>query len=232
MQNGTSSQADVAIGYAAFSNATTASNDNVVIGNNAGLTPTASAIKNIIIGSLADASGSNGIAIGYNVTVASNTAQVGNTSQTAFIFNGSLNPGAGLPGTTGQALVSQGSGAAPQWLNTFTNTFTTFTVTQATNPTTSVTANVTSGVILTFSETLGALSSLSFTVTDSKVLAGAAGTSQVNAYIQGYSGTYATNGFPDVKVGTVAAGSFVIIVNNYAPVNALSGTLRIGFTVN
>lgn len=100
-------------------------------------------------------------------------------------------------------------------------------VTQATSITTGVTANACAGVITTVSSTLAAAASTAFTLTNSYITA----SSVVIAVIQGYSGTWATNGAPQVAVGSVTDGSCSVVLTNNAPSNALSGTLKIGFLV-
>jgi hypothetical protein len=100
-------------------------------------------------------------------------------------------------------------------------------VTQITTITTGVTINSSRGVITTVSAATAGAAVSSFTVTNSAVAA----TSTVIANVQGYSGTYTTNGLPVVTVGTVAAGSFVVNIINAHASNALAGTLNIGFIV-
>jgi hypothetical protein len=100
-------------------------------------------------------------------------------------------------------------------------------VTQITSTTTGVTINSDTGVITTFAETLAGAANLTFTVTNSAVTA----TSTVVASVQGYSGTYTTNGTPLVQVNNVVAGAFDVKVLNAHASNALAGTLNIGFMV-
>lgn len=102
------------------------------------------------------------------------------------------------------------------------------TVSQATNINTGVTINGASGVITTQSASTGTRAAeAGFTVTNNAVLAG----SSVIAKVVGYSGTMFTNGQPDVDVTAVAAGSFNIRVINRDATNALSGTMKIHFSV-
>lgn len=102
------------------------------------------------------------------------------------------------------------------------------TVSQATNVNTDVTVNAASGVITTQSASTAAQAyEAGFTVTNSTVAAA----SVVLARIADYSGTLSTNGIPDVKVDTIASGSFHIRVGNIHATNALSGTMKIHFIV-
>ena len=101
--------------------------------------------------------------------------------------------------------------------------------TQATNITTGVTVNGLSGLITTQNASAGAAGATpnTFRVTNSKVRA----ESRVNAWIQNYAGTYATNGTPIVNVQGVADGLFDIVISNAHGTNALSAALKIGFEV-
>jgi|SRR5215471_12643577 len=99
-------------------------------------------------------------------------------------------------------------------------------VTQITNATTGVTINTETGVITTVSLTNAAAAVTTFTVTNSAVSA----TSTVVTTVQGYTGTYGTNGFPIAYVNAVGAGTFNISVANTGA-NALAGVLQIGFVV-
>ena len=101
------------------------------------------------------------------------------------------------------------------------------TVTQGTSTTTTVVLSNPSGAITCFTSTLAAVTSISFTVTNTFCTA----SSVVLANICNYSGTYETNGIPVVAVSTVAAGSFKIEVSNAHSSNALSGILSIAFLV-
>jgi hypothetical protein len=101
------------------------------------------------------------------------------------------------------------------------------TVTQGTSITTGVTASAPAGVITTFSAALAADASAEFTVTNTFVSA----SSVVLANIVDYAGTDSTNGIPVVKVDTIGAGSFKIVISNAHSANALSGVLKIGFIV-
>jgi hypothetical protein len=101
------------------------------------------------------------------------------------------------------------------------------TVTQSPLITSSVILNKPTGVITTVATTLAALTTTTFTVTNIYINAN----SNVVAYIENYSGTYGTNGIPKIDVSNVTGGSFDIKITNVAPVNALNGILKIGFTV-
>jgi len=98
------------------------------------------------------------------------------------------------------------------------------TVTQGTSAVTPVTLNKKNGIITTFSQTLAADTELTFTVTNTTVLA----TSNIMLtplYPAASAGT------PVVQLGTVSAGSFTIVVTNVNPTNAMNAAMRIGFLV-
>jgi hypothetical protein len=102
------------------------------------------------------------------------------------------------------------------------------TVTQATSNSTAVTCHAFSGLITTSAATLAAASSVAFTVNNNKVTS----TSRVYVSIDNFAGTYGTNGFPTVAVGTIANNSFVININNVHASNALgTNALKIAFLV-
>jgi hypothetical protein len=100
--------------------------------------------------------------------------------------------------------------------------------TQATSTTTAVPIEGNSGTITTFTQTLAALSSVAFTVTDSAVNAN----SSVQVSVNNYTGTLFTNGVPIVQVQGITAGSFTIRVLNTHATTALAGVLKIGFRVD
>lgn len=104
---------------------------------------------------------------------------------------------------------------------------TTRAVTQLSSITTGVTINSNSGVITTVSATTAGAAKSTFTVTNSSVEAD----SVVIVGVQNYAGTYTTNGLPVVTVNNVAAGSFDVNIINAHASNALSGVLKIGFSV-
>lgn len=101
------------------------------------------------------------------------------------------------------------------------------TVTQATSITTGVTLNKPAGVITTQSASAAADAAHTFTVTNSFV----ATDSVILANICDYAGTIATNGNPNVIVDNITAGTFDIIITNTHGTNALSGALKIAFTI-
>ncbi len=110
---------NIGIGYSALY-ANTAGSGNVAIGDSALSNMTSS--YNTAIGYGAGASvatATNVTAIGNGaVAGASNTMVFGNHSVTGYEFNGALMPYYGAvynPGVSGQILVSQGAGVAPQW---------------------------------------------------------------------------------------------------------------------
>ena len=100
--------------------------------------------------------------------------------------------------------------------------------TQATSLTTGVATTTPAGEVTPFSTlTTGAgLAEAGFTVTNPFVTAD----SIILANITDYSAVIGTAGLPQVIVDDVAAGSFRLIIVN-GGVNALNGTLKIGYTV-
>ena len=100
-------------------------------------------------------------------------------------------------------------------------------VTQDTSVTTGVTLNASSGVITTFSQSALAGATSTFTVTNSCVVAG----SVVGVTVGNYAGTYGTNGIPLATVSAISAGSFDVTIINGHALNALSGVLKLNFTV-
>lgn len=100
-------------------------------------------------------------------------------------------------------------------------------VTQGTSIVTAVVVNNKSGIITTVSTTLTALTATSFTLTNSVITSGKA----VNVFLMGYSGTLITNGVPYVFASAITAGSCTINLVNINALNALNGTVKIGFEV-
>jgi hypothetical protein len=101
-------------------------------------------------------------------------------------------------------------------------------ITQGTSTTTAVVLNARCGLVTTFTQTLAAASSLQFSVTNSFAKAD----SIISCTVSHYSGTYATNGFPQANCEhNVADGSFIVRINNLHTSNALSGVLKVSFTV-
>lgn len=138
LHNNTYGTENTAIGYQALYNNTTFGDYNFAGGFQAGFSNTTGQY-NTAVGFQAlygNTTGSNNTAIGYNANVgannlsnataigngatvsSSNTMVFGNSSVTQHEFNGALMPYYGAAynaGTSGQALVSQGAGVAPQW---------------------------------------------------------------------------------------------------------------------
>lgn len=97
-------------------------------------------------------------------------------------------------------------------------------VTQLTNLGTAVTNDSPCGFITTVNTTLATQGSTSFTCSNSCVST----SKMVLANIQGYTGT---GGSPSVYIQNVANGRFTINVQNRDLVNALNGTIKIGYLV-
>lgn len=98
------------------------------------------------------------------------------------------------------------------------------TVTQTTNLGTAVTINAPVGFINTVSTSLATQGSTSFTCSNNNV-----GTSNIIlANVQGYTGT---GGSPSVYVSNVGSGRFTLTVQNRDLVNALGGSIKVGFLV-
>jgi hypothetical protein len=140
LKNDTSGNSNTAIGTDALNNNFSGSN-NTAIGFNA----------NVSADGLVNAT-----AIGNGASVSSsNTMVFGNNSVTATEFNGALMPYYGSAynaGASGQILTSQGSGAAPQWVNPTMGTVTSVGLADSsTTPIYSITnSSVTSTGTLTF----------------------------------------------------------------------------------
>lgn len=100
-------------------------------------------------------------------------------------------------------------------------------VTQITSITTGVTLDTQKGIITTVSSTLAAGASARFTVTNKFITS----TSQLQATLIDYSGTFTTNGLPDCVIDNVTTGAFDIILFNAHGTNALSGTTKIQFNI-
>jgi hypothetical protein len=102
-------------------------------------------------------------------------------------------------------------------------------VTQATNRATGVTINTLCGTITTNTTSLAALASAEFTVTNSQVAIG-----DVVVICQQSGSSNAVSGVAGVttvSVTTVAAGSFIISVNNLSTTTAETGAIIINFAV-
>lgn len=101
--------------------------------------------------------------------------------------------------------------------------FTPAAVTQTTNSSTGVTINSRTGVITTVSLTTGSGNTETFTVTNSKVLAGSSIVATVNK--NGSNGDFA------VSVDNVADGSFDVIVKNVHSGQSANDAIKINFIV-
>lgn len=103
-------------------------------------------------------------------------------------------------------------------------------LTQATSITTAVDSNNTaSGVITTQSATAAAGATQTFQLNNTLFET----TSNVQVTIVDYAGTFTTNGLPFVTVDALSAdGNAQINVHNAHGTNALSGALKIAYTIN
>lgn len=101
-------------------------------------------------------------------------------------------------------------------------------VTQDSSITTGVTVQEISGVITTVSSTLGAVTAATFTVSCDKVLDE---NQVILANIIDYSGTFNTNGRPEMWINNVTTGNFDIILFNSHPTNNLSGAIKIAYLI-
>jgi len=102
------------------------------------------------------------------------------------------------------------------------------TVSQATNVNTGVMLNSSSGVITTQSaSTAAATVESGFTLTNSMITAA----SVIKAQIVAYSGATITNGIPHLVVEAPGSGTVVIKIANLHAANALSGTMKIHFSL-
>lgn len=102
-------------------------------------------------------------------------------------------------------------------------------LTQATSTTTGVTANYRAFTITTFTQTLAAGASVTFTVSNNTM---PLGTCDIHATIVNYTGTFSTNGIPVVNLdNTISGASFDVVISNVHSANALSGTLTIAFLI-
>jgi hypothetical protein len=97
-------------------------------------------------------------------------------------------------------------------------------VTQGTSITTGVTVNALNGIITTVSSTLAANAKTSFTVTNSKVLAG----SKILVSVQ-YD--EAAAGIPVVGVADIVAGSFKVVLSNGAGSAALNNVVKVHYAI-
>ena len=101
-------------------------------------------------------------------------------------------------------------------------------VTQATSVSTGVTINADSGNITMFAGTIAAVTSVSFTVTNSAVQAN----SVVTAVVSNFAGTYVTNGIPVAAVQGITDGAFTVVVTNVHASNATgANAIKVAFAI-
>lgn len=143
------------------------------------------------------------------VSIGSNLSAIDFSGVTTF----SLPAGQSLTTTTGSVGYATGAGGA---------------VTQATNRSTGVTLNKLAGQITTNTTSLAAQASAEFTVTNSTV---AIGDVVVVSQQSGSSNVAGVAGVTDIVVVTVAAGSFILSVQNDSSTTAETGAIIINFAV-
>lgn len=97
-------------------------------------------------------------------------------------------------------------------------------ITQGTSLTTAVTLDSPCGFVTTLNTSgLTTLGSAAFTVNNVHVRSD----SIVHSNIVDFSGA----GVPNIRVGSVADGSFLIVLRNVDWINPLTGTIKIGFSI-
>lgn len=102
------------------------------------------------------------------------------------------------------------------------------TVTQITTTATGVTIHATSGVITCVTSTAAASTPVTFTVTNSRVVA----TSVILVGVCDYSGAIdGTEGEPKATVDNITAGAFDITVWNHDASHQLNGIVKIAFAI-
>lgn len=186
-----------------------------------------------------NATGTEVIDIDFNTSATRTWAVGALTTQRAALFRAPTYAFASASTLTNAATVAITGAPVQGSLATITNTMALWVqggavnladgyVSQLTDINTGVTINGASGVITTQTATTAARAiETGFTVTNSAVLAG----SIVVAKISDYSGTFFTNGVPDVAVSTIAGGSFILKIMNTDAITALNGTMKIHFHV-
>jgi hypothetical protein len=93
--------------------------------------------------------------------------------------------------------------------------------------TTPQTCNGMRGVVTTGTLTTAAATASSYVINNNKALA----SSVVLCFLQAYSGTLVTNGYPTLFSCAPGAGTITVNFANTHAANALNGTLAIGFQV-
>ncbi len=89
------------------------------------------------------------------------------------------------------------------------------------------TCNGQRGVVTTNSLSTAAATDASYVINNSSVTA----SSQVQCTDQGYSGTLVTNGYPVIMTCVPGSGTITVHITNTHAANALSGTVKVGFSV-
>lgn len=133
----------------------------------------------------------------------------------------------------GLTAFSNAMGAAPGTLTNLLSSYNLNADAPATSGTVSVAAGATgtlnaeSGVITITGLNAAAGANQTVTINNNKILA----TSNLLVTLNGYTGTWATNGEPWLAQATVAAGSIVIRIVNAHDANALAGNVTVSFRV-
>lgn len=89
------------------------------------------------------------------------------------------------------------------------------------------TCNGQRGVVTTASLSTAAATATTYVINNNAVTTA----SVIDCFSQGYSGTYVTNGYPELLECKPGAGTITVGVVNTHAANALSGTIAIGFVV-
>lgn len=89
------------------------------------------------------------------------------------------------------------------------------------------TCNSNRGIVTSGTLTTAASTAATYTINDSSVVA----TSLILCTNQGYSGTYITNGVPEILDCKAGAGTITVDFANTNATNALNGTVKFGFSV-
>jgi hypothetical protein len=198
---------NVAIGSGVFPTLTLG-NYNIGIGPGAGSNYTGSESNNILISSPGVQGESNKIRIGFTN---------GSSSHNEFFADGI----SGVTGSSSPSVLITSSGQLIQQAPAST-------VTQQTSITTAVTLNSNAGIITTVSASLAPNSSTSFSLLNNVITS----SSLLKFFLVGYSGALVVNGIPSVFGSLPSVGSCTVNIINVSEMNALSGTIEIGYEIH